>query len=44
LVVLNSLNLGYFDPEVRAAVHAFQRGDDHPLLDTLRCEIREIEQ
>lgn len=34
--------LGIFDPEVRQAVHAFERGDDHPLIDRLRDECQAI--
>lgn len=35
--------LGLFDPEVRKAVHAFQRGDEHPIIDNLRTECQALE-
>lgn len=33
--------LGLFDPEVRAAVHAFERGQEHPLIAQLRSELQD---
>lgn len=35
--------LGLFSPEVRRAVHAFQRGEPDPILDLLRSEIQAID-
>lgn len=39
---IEPLGLGMFDPEVRRAVHALQRGADDPLLDKLRTECQAI--
>lgn len=41
--MLADAGLGIFDPDVRAAVHAFQRGDDHPGLDRLRLVLQAME-
>lgn len=41
--MLADAGLGILDPEVRAAVHAFQRGDDHPGLDRLRLVLQAME-
>jgi hypothetical protein len=32
-----------FDPETRAALHAFRRGESHPLIDQLRVEMTQID-
>ena len=41
--VLADAGLGIVDPEVRQAVHAFQRGDDQPLIVQLRAECQAID-
>lgn len=41
---LASVGMGGFDPETRQAIHAFERGDDHPLIDKLRESIQALEQ
>ena len=41
-VAIGEAGLGIFDPEIRQAVHAFERGDDHPFIDRLRIECQAL--
>ena len=43
-LLMESGGLDLFDPDTRAAVHAFRDGKDHPLLDQLRAECLLIEE
>lgn len=42
--VLAEGGLGLFDAETRKAVHAFERGEDHPLIDKLREQCQALDQ
>ena len=41
--LIRACGVGAFGSEVRDALKAFRRGDEHPLIDSLRQEIRAVE-